>query len=317
MAITKGIDVSYAQGAINWSKTNNAIDFCIMRIGYGKVASQKDKQFEANYKGCTKPKGGYWYNYATTVADAKLEAEVCAKVLNGKKFDLPIFYDIEEQKTLRTGKTNVTNIAKAFINRMKELGYSNVGIYASGSPLMSYFDTSLKETVPVWVAWYDIKDVSKKYNGAFDIWQYTVGKAGTIAGISGAIDLDYCYVDLKPYKTNAKTTVATSSKTTVSASVKTEKTNTNTTNQNGIRKPDYAKSFENGLTGAYTVTAVNGLYCRYVPGNFSSSNVVEILPYGTKVQNYGYYTAINGVKWLYIKHGEKEGFSAITYLRKA
>ena len=44
------------------------------------------------------------------------------------------------------------------------------------------------------------------------------------------------------------------------------------------------------------------------------------LPCGTKVQNYGYYTEVNGVKWLYIQvtyQGVKyTGFSSGAYLKK-
>ena len=57
-----GIDVSKHQGIIDWGKVK-AIDFAIIRAGHGKYASQKDPQFEANYKGCKAhgiPCGLYW-----------------------------------------------------------------------------------------------------------------------------------------------------------------------------------------------------------------------------------------------------------------
>ena len=45
-----------------------------------------------------------------------------------------------------------------------------------------------------------------------------------------------------------------------------------------------------------------------------------VLPFGTKVQNYGYYTEVNGVAWLYIQvtyQGVKyTGFSSGAYLSK-
>lgn len=47
---------------------------------------------------------------------------------------------------------------------------------------------------------------------------------------------------------------------------------------------------------------------------------LAVLPNGTKVQHYGYYTEVNGVKWLYIQvtyNGVKyTGFSSSAYLRK-
>ena len=79
-----------------------------------------------------------------------------------------------------------------------------------------------------------------------------------------------------------------------------------------------AKSFDKKLAGTYAVTAGSGLHIRNVAGSKTGSMVV--LPCGTKVQNYGYYTEVNGVKWLYIQvtyQGVKyTGFSSGQYLRK-
>ena len=79
-----------------------------------------------------------------------------------------------------------------------------------------------------------------------------------------------------------------------------------------------AKGFDKKLAGTYTVTAKSGLHIRNVAGSKTGSMVV--LPYGTKVQNYGYYTEVNGVAWLYIQvtyQGVKyTGFSSGQYLSK-
>lgn len=79
-----------------------------------------------------------------------------------------------------------------------------------------------------------------------------------------------------------------------------------------------AKGFDKKLAGTYTVTAKSGLHIRNVAGSKTGSMVV--LPYGTKVQNYGYYTEVNGVAWLYIQvtyQGIKyTGFSSGQYLSK-
>lgn len=79
-----------------------------------------------------------------------------------------------------------------------------------------------------------------------------------------------------------------------------------------------AKGFDKKLAGTYTVTAKRGLHIRNVAGSKTGSMVV--LPCGTKVQNYGYYTLVNGVKWLYIQvtyQGVKyTGFSSGQYLSK-
>lgn len=79
-----------------------------------------------------------------------------------------------------------------------------------------------------------------------------------------------------------------------------------------------AKSFDKRLAGTYTVTAKSGLHIRNVAGSKTGSMIV--LPCGTKVQNYGYFTEVNGVAWLYIQvtyQGVKyTGFSSGQYLSK-
>lgn len=72
------------------------------------------------------------------------------------------------------------------------------------------------------------------------------------------------------------------------------------------------------LAGTYKVTADSGLNMRNGAG--TGKKVMVALPNGTKVQNYGYYTNYNGVKWLYCVatlNGVKyTGFCCSTYLKK-
>lgn len=79
-----------------------------------------------------------------------------------------------------------------------------------------------------------------------------------------------------------------------------------------------AKSFDKALAGTYAVTAGSGLHIRNVAGSKTGSMIV--LPHGTKVRNYGYYTQVDGVKWLYIQvtyQGVKyTGFSSGEFLKK-
>lgn len=79
-----------------------------------------------------------------------------------------------------------------------------------------------------------------------------------------------------------------------------------------------AKSFDKALAGTYTVTAGSGLHIRNGAGTTKAS--LTVLPKGTTVRNYGYYTLAGGVKWLYIQvtyQGiQYTGFSSSQYLRK-
>lgn len=79
-----------------------------------------------------------------------------------------------------------------------------------------------------------------------------------------------------------------------------------------------AKAFDKGIAGTYVVTAGSGLHIRNVAGSGTGSMV--ILPNGTQVKNYGYYTQVGNVKWLYIQVTYKgvkyTGFSSGKYLKK-
>ena len=76
----KGIDVSYHNGEINWAAVKAAgYEFAILRAGYGRYISQKDKKFEQNYAGAKAAGikvGAYWYSYAVSPEDAVTESKV-------------------------------------------------------------------------------------------------------------------------------------------------------------------------------------------------------------------------------------------------
>lgn len=190
----KGIDVSKWQGNIDWKAVKSkSVEFSIVRAGYGREKSQIDRKFEANYSGCKAagiPVGAYWYNYATDVEGAKLEAQACIAALKGKQFEFPIYYDIEEKATLETGKENVSAIARTFCEALEKAGYF-VGIYSMKSALDSYFTDEVKKAYTVWLAHVGVERSS--YSGSYDMWQYSW--KGAVEGIKGDVDLDYCYKD--------------------------------------------------------------------------------------------------------------------------
>lgn len=188
-----GIDVSKHNGAIDWQKVKaSGIDFAIIRAGYGKSISQKDKTFEANYAGCKAngiPCGAYWYSYAVTPAEAEAEARVFIHAIAGKQFEFPVYFDIEEKNALATGKKNVSAIIRAFCTVMEQGGYW-VGVYASRAHIQSYIDDGTQKRYSLWVAeWGN----ALHYSGDAGIWQFS--ENGKVDGINGNVDLDECHVD--------------------------------------------------------------------------------------------------------------------------
>lgn len=187
-----GIDVSRHNGTIDWQKVKaSGIDFAIIRAGYGKLISQKDARFERNYAGATAQDihvGAYWYSCAVTPAEAEQEAQAFLEAIKGKKFEFPVYLDIEEGNTFRTGKNNVNAIIKAFCNVMEKAGYW-VGIYSSRAAVQTYISTENQQKYALWVAEWGAKC---NYNGTYGIWQNS--EAGRISGINGNVDTDICYV---------------------------------------------------------------------------------------------------------------------------
>ena len=136
-AAMKGIDVSVHNGNIDWNKDKaDGIEFAILRAGFGRLEKQKDEKFEQNYaeaKAAGIPVGAYWYSYAMSPEEAELEADVFLKVIKGKQFEMPVYFDLEEKKQFDLGKEKVSAIMRAFLERVESAGYFT-GLYGSASP---------------------------------------------------------------------------------------------------------------------------------------------------------------------------------------
>lgn len=192
----KGIDISYYQKDVEYSKLKEqGIEFAIIRCGYGKEITQKDKLFEKHYEGLKKAGikvGCYLFSYCTKVENAILEARNCLEIIKGKKFDLPIFYDLEDEKT--TGKLTrheITEIAKIFCSEIEKAGYK-AGVYANLNWFSNKINVKEIEKYYIWLAQW-----TEKHNAPFrvDFWQYS--DKGQVLGISGNVDLNYQLTDIK------------------------------------------------------------------------------------------------------------------------
>lgn len=199
----KGIDVSYCQGKIDFSRIDkNQVQFAVIRSSFGWEANQKDEYFERNYKGFRSlgiPVGAYHYSYAKTKEEAIKEAKYCLECIKGKSFELPVFIDMEEQNCAAAGRRACTDVAKAFISTMEKAGYKS-GIYTNPNWLENYlYKGEIVGKVNLWLAQWGS---SKPYCNCM-LWQYNVGKSGSVSGISGEIDLDYCYKGIENSSSDA------------------------------------------------------------------------------------------------------------------
>lgn len=195
MAVLHGIDVSYAQGKIDWAKLKGKIDFAIIRCGFGgDYTNQDDSQWLNNMKGCEAngiPYGVYLYSYATTVEKAKSEAKHALRLLKGKTLQMPVFYDLEEEAIRKLGNKKILEIAQTFCEEIEKAGYV-YGTYCNTNWYTNYLTDKWYDTKAKWLAQY-YKQVT--YKGTYDIWQYS--STGRIEGIKGNVDMNYMYNDLR------------------------------------------------------------------------------------------------------------------------
>ena len=190
-SVAKCIDVSTWQGSIDFNKVKSAgYNYVIIRAGYGKEKSQKDNMFETNYKKAKSAGlkvGAYWFSYAMSPSTATAEADACLSCIKGKKFELPVYYDMEYQPAMSTSNSNYTKMAVNFCNKLKSNGFKS-GVYSSASVYDYLLNrTTLKNNgISIWNAeWYTKPSIT------CDVWQYSDN--GRINGISTNVDLDYIY----------------------------------------------------------------------------------------------------------------------------
>lgn len=192
--MVKIIDISKHNGSIDFAKVKaDGISGVIIRAGYGRHISQKDPTFEAYYSGAKAAGlnvGAYWYSYASSAAEAKIEAAVFLEAIKGKQFELPVYYDIEEESHVALGKTVCSAMVDAFCGAMEAAGYF-AGVYSFDSFFGSNLNAEAQKKYSCWVA--RVENVKPTYCKAYGMHQYTW--KGIVNGINGDVDISYCYCD--------------------------------------------------------------------------------------------------------------------------
>ena len=193
-----GIDISYHNGEIDFSKIKSKVDFVIMRAGYGnKTIDSKEVKFDIYYEEAKKnniPVGTYWYCYAYTPEEALIEAKTFLNKVKGKKFEFPVYYDVEESEILDTGSDNVNALIKTFCGELEKNNYY-CGLYSSSNYLKNLISEEVKQKYAIWVAHWNVDKPS--YQGPWGIWQYT--SDGNMDGVeSERLDLDVAVINYEP-----------------------------------------------------------------------------------------------------------------------
>lgn len=190
-----GVDVSRYNGRPNWKVAKaSGVDFAILRAVSGASGVYVDPTFEYNYAECKKagvPVGLYVASYL----NADKEIAATERLIRGKQFEYPIYYDVEDFSfTGRTkSKQSATNAAVKFCRHFEKLGYY-VGIYSNKYFIDQWLDRSQIKDFDIWIAdWRRGIDYSKSYG----MHQFT--NKGQFRGINstgeGGVDTNYAYMD--------------------------------------------------------------------------------------------------------------------------
>lgn len=192
-----GIDVSYFQDKIDWTKVKNAgVNFVMLRMGFrgyseeGKlVVDEKFHQYIKEAQAAGLDTGVYFFSQAVNEEEAIEEAEFVYQECKAYELTCPVAFDTEKIKgdTARTDNLKpeeLTDITIAFCEKIKEYGYEPM-IYANAKWLTTKLQLERLTDYPVWYADYQENPL---YPYSFEMWQYT--ESGQIDGIEGNVDFN-------------------------------------------------------------------------------------------------------------------------------
>ena len=188
------IDISQHNGNIDFAKVKRyGVKGCIIRVGWiGNHDNHTlDTKFEEYYNGAKEqglPIGFYVYSYCKTIENLRKGTMWVLDKIQNKKFELPIFLDLEDATISGLGRDNLTEQALNFCRIIESSGYK-AGVYANKYWWENKLEITRLLNYKIWLA-----DWGKKYNHSLshkvDLWQY--GSDGYVDGIEGRVDLNKC-----------------------------------------------------------------------------------------------------------------------------
>lgn len=194
-AVAKGIDVSYAQGQIDWNRVKATdTEFVMIRCGSGvNLPENDDSRWLYNATECERlgiPYGVYHYSKAVNEAEAADEAAHVLRLLQGRTISYPIYYDLESASIAHLSGAQLAANAKVFCETLQAYGYQT-GIYAN----LTWFQTKLTDP---WFAkqtkWIARWNSYCGYSGSYRIWQSS--SSGVVDGINGPVDINFMIEDV-------------------------------------------------------------------------------------------------------------------------
>ena len=230
VVLKQGIDTSkwnHPTGAtsddllpLDWEALKAAgVEFVILKAG---STLGPDPSFEQDYaaaKAAGLEVGAYFYAYSATAEETAADAEMMLGWLEGKQFEYPIYFDLEDKTLAGLEQETLMELCTTFIGRLQEAGYY-AALYTNPDWMYHRLDTEwVKSSVDVWFARYvaDESDGSSSFtlsdsgftwkdgtnyipgepDKRYGLWQYT--QCGNIEGFPYDFDFNYAYKDYKPF----------------------------------------------------------------------------------------------------------------------
>ncbi len=200
-----GVDLSAHNTITDWAALKaDGIDFVMLRVGYrgygvGTGKLTKDTKFREYYhaaKNAGLLVGAYFFSQAITEEEAVEEAILTAQQLEGCELDFPvafdwelIFHDDEGARTDDVPVDTLTDCVLAYCQNMESFGFRTM-VYQNKRTSLFKLDLPRLSGIPFWLAEYGD---GPTYIYDYDMWQYSC--TGTVAGITGNVDLNLCFKD--------------------------------------------------------------------------------------------------------------------------
>lgn len=196
-----GVDLSKYQKTVDFAAIQSeGIDYCMLRVGsrgYETGKIQEDEKFQEYIAGAEAvgmPVGLYFFSQAVTEEEAIEEANFVISKIGEHKITYPIAFDMEfiendDSRIETLTKTEKSNIALAFLNRIEEAGYVGM-LYGNKEWLLKRIELHRFEDYDIWLAQ---EDNIPDYPYMYSMWQYS--RQGEVYGIDGYVDLNISFVD--------------------------------------------------------------------------------------------------------------------------
>jgi len=185
-----GIDVSYAQGRIDWQKVH-AMSEDSVRINFAFIKATEgllkvDPYFKRNWREA--PKNGITcgaYHFLRANKNGLWQARFFMQTVNMDKGDLPAVVDVETLDGASPDEMRVQ--LQSFLTYVEKKTKSKPIIYTTlsynAAYLASYFDD-----YPLWLAHYDHSDLYVDKDMRWQFWQHS--DKARVNGINHVVDFD-------------------------------------------------------------------------------------------------------------------------------